>query len=185
MGFEFIHTNIREVILIKPKVFEDERGFFLEFYKKSEFENAGIKDVFIQDNHSKSTKGVLRGLHFQLNPYAQGKLIRCVKGKIFDVAIDLRKNSPTFGKYVSVELSEENKSMLFIPIGFAHGFLTLSEEAEIIYKVSNAEYNRDYDRSIRWDDEDININWPIKNPILSQKDKNAPYLKDIIGDLNL
>jgi dTDP-4-dehydrorhamnose 3,5-epimerase (EC 5.1.3.13) len=130
MPFEFIKTDIKEVILIKPKVFEDERGFFLESYKKSEFEENGITDVFIQDNHSKSVKGVLRGLHYQKEPAAQGKLVRCIKGKIFDVAVDIRKNSPTYGRWVGYELSEENKLMLFIPKGFAHGFLTLSEEAE-------------------------------------------------------
>ena len=140
MPFEFIKTDISEVILIKSKVFGDERGYFMETYKKSDFEKIGIDTDFVQDNHSKSTKGVLRGLHFQKEPFAQGKLVRCVKGKIFDVAADIRKGSPTFGRWVGHELSEENKLMLWIPKGFAHGFLTISEEAEIIYKVSVAEY---------------------------------------------
>ncbi|AEF19881.1 MULTISPECIES: dTDP-4-dehydrorhamnose 3,5-epimerase [unclassified Hydrogenobaculum] len=180
MPFEFIKTDIKEVILIKPKVFEDERGFFLESYKKSEFEENGITDVFIQDNHSKSVKGVLRGLHYQKEPEAQGKLVRCIKGKIFDVAVDIRKNSPTYGKWVGYELSEENKLMLFIPKGFAHGFLTLSEEAEVIYKVSGAEYSKEHDKGIIWNDKTINIKWPlehIKEVILSDKDKNLPTLE--------
>ncbi len=183
MPFEFIKTEIPEVIVVKPKVFSDERGFFLEFYKRSEFVAFGIDEEFVQDNHSKSVKGVLRGLHYQLYPKAQGKLVRCIKGKIFDVAVDIRRGSPTFGKYVSVELSADNGLMLFIPKGFAHGFLTLSEEAEIIYKVSGAEYSKEHDRSIRWDDPDINIKWPLeKEPILSQKDSDAPFLKD--ADIN-
>ena len=131
MSFEFIKTEINEVILIKPKVFEDKRGFFLESYKKSEFYNNGIKEDFIQDNHSKSSIHVLRGLHYQKNPKAQGKLVRCVKGKIYDVAVDIRKNSKTFGKWVGEILSEENKNMLYIPSGFAHGFLTLSDNIQL------------------------------------------------------
>ena len=180
MPFEFIRTDIKEVILIKPKVFKDERGFFLESYKKSEFEKNGITDIFIQDNHSKSVKGVLRGLHYQKEPEAQGKLVRCIKSKIFDVAVDIRKNSPTYGRWVGYELSEENKLMLFIPKGFAHGFLTLSEEAEIIYKVSEAEYSKEHDKGIIWNDKTINIKWPlehIKEIILSDKDKNLPTLE--------
>ncbi|BAT71078.1 dTDP-4-dehydrorhamnose 3,5-epimerase [Thermosulfidibacter takaii ABI70S6] len=179
MPFEFIKTEIPEVIIVKPIVFNDDRGFFMEFYKESEFREAGIDECFVQDNHSKSVKGVLRGLHYQLSPKAQGKLVRCVRGSIFDVAVDIRKGSPTFGKYVAVELSEENKLMLWIPKGFAHGFLTLSETAEIIYKVSGAEYSLEHDRSIRWNDPEIGINWPIDDePILSPKDKCAPLLKD-------
>ncbi len=179
MPFEFIKTDIPDVIIVKPKLFSDERGFFLEFYKKSEFEKNGIDTNFVQDNHSKSVKGVLRGLHYQLNPMGQGKLVRCIKGKIFDVAVDIRKGSPTFGNYVGVELSEDNNLMLWIPKGFAHGFLTLSKEAEIIYKVSGSEYSPQHDRSIRWNDPDINIAWPLEeSPILSEKDKNAPLLKD-------
>lgn len=181
MPFEVIDTDIREVKILKPKVFGDARGFFMEIYKKSEFENLGIDTDFVQDNHSKSIKGVLRGLHYQLNPFAQGKLVRCIKGKIYDVTVDIRKGSPTFGKWVAVELSEENKLMLWIPKGFAHGFLTLSDEAEIIYKVSGSEYNQKADRGIIWNDKDISINWPLEsidNLILSEKDKNLPSLKD-------
>ena len=182
MPFEFIKTEIPEVILIKPKVFQDERGFFLETYKKSDFEKAGINAEFVQDNHSKSVKGVLRGLHFQKKPFAQGKLVRCVRGKIFDVAVDIRKGSPTFGKWVGYELSEENRYILWIPEGFAHGFLTLSEEAEVIYKVSGGEYSPQHDAGIIWNDPDINIKWPVnqvKEIILSEKDKKLPFLKDI------
>jgi dTDP-4-dehydrorhamnose 3,5-epimerase len=185
MPFEFIKTEIPDVILIKPKVFSDERGFFMESYKKSEFEKAGIDTDFVQDNHSKSVKGVLRGLHYQKEPAAQGKLVRCIKGKIFDVAVDIRKKSPTFGKWVGYELSEENKFMLWIPKGFAHGFLTLSKEAEIIYKVSGSEYSPEHDRGIIWNDKTINIKWPvenIENIILSEKDKNLPTLEN--ADIN-
>ena len=179
MPFEFIKTNIPEVMIVKPKIFGDERGFFLETYKKEDFVEAGIYKEFIQDNHSKSVKGVLRGLHYQLNPRAKGKLVRCIKGKIFDVAVDIRKNSPTFLKFVTAELSEENKFMLWIPEGFAHGFLTLSDEAEIIYKVSGSTYSPEHDRSIRWNDPEININWPLEGePILSKKYQEAALLRD-------
>ena len=179
MPFEFIETEIPEVILVKPKVFTDTRGFFMETYKKSDFKKVGIDTDFVQDNHSKSVKGVLRGLHYQLEPRAQGKLVRCIRGKIFDVAVDIRKGSPTFGKWVGVELSEENKLMLWIPKGFAHGFLTLSDEAEIVYKVSGSEYSPEHDRCIRWNDPDINIKWPLNGePILSEKDRLAPTLRE-------
>jgi dTDP-4-dehydrorhamnose 3,5-epimerase len=188
MPFAFEKTSIKDVILVKPKVFGDDRGFFMETYKKSEFAKAGLDVDFIQDNHSKSIKGVLRGLHFQKNPKAQGKLVRCIKGKIFDVAVDVRKDSPTFLKWTGHILSEENKDMLWIPEGFSHGFLTLSDVAEIVYKVSSAEYSPEHDAGIRWDDKDINIHWPFKeydidNPILSSKDVSLPYFADIRGEL--
>ena len=154
-------------------------GFFLESFKKSEFLENGIKDEFNQDNHSKSTKGVLRGLHYQITPKAQAKIIRCIRGQILDVAVDLRKNSPTYKQWVKVLLTEENKHMLYIPEGFAHGFAVLSDTAEILYKASN-EYSKDHDRGIRWNDPDINIDWDIDfSPILSEKDKNQPFLKEI------
>jgi len=179
MPFEFEQQHIKDVILIRPKVFGDSRGFFIESYKKSDFVKNSIKDEFIQDNHSKSTKWVLRGLHYQAKPYAQAKIVRCTKGKIFDVAVDIRPNSKTFGEYVKVELSEENKYMLYIPAGFAHGFVVLSNEAEIMYKAS-AEYNPQADRGIFWADPDINIDWGIDfEPILSDKDKVQPRLKNI------
>ncbi len=176
MNFEFVKLEIPEVILIKPKVFEDARGFFMEAYKASVFAQAGINYAFVQDNHSKSKKGVLRGLHYQLEPKAQGKLVRCIKGKIWDVAVDIRRGSPTFGRWVAVELSEENKYMLWIPPGFAHGFLAL-EDCEIIYKCTE-EYAPELDRGIIWNDPDIAIPWPTDNPILSPKDAKLPRLKD-------
>ena len=179
MPFEFKKYDISDVQLVIPKVFPDERGFFLEAYKKSDFILNGIKDEFNQDNHSKSTKGVLRGLHYQKDPKSQAKLVRCIRGEIFDVAVDIRKNSPTFGKWVGEKLTEENKHMLYIPAGFAHGFVVLSNEAEILYKASN-EYSKEHDRGISWNDPDINIKWNINfEPILSEKDKKQPRLKDI------
>lgn len=179
MPFEFEKQKIEDVILVKPKVFGDNRGFFMETYKKSDFFENGITVEFNQDNHSKSTKGVLRGLHYQAKPYGQAKLVRCSKGKIYDVAVDIRTNSKTFGQYIKVELSEENKHMLFIPEGFAHGFVALSDEVEILYKASG-EYNPNADRGILWSDKDINIDWEIDfEPILSEKDKKQPSLKDI------
>lgn len=179
MPFEFIKQNIEDVILVKPKVFGDNRGFFMESYKKSEFFKNGICVEFNQDNHSKSSARVLRGLHYQAKPYGQAKLVRCSRGRIYDVAVDIRPNSPTFGKYVKVELSEENKHMLFIPVGFAHGFVVLSDEAELLYKASG-EYNPGADRGILWCDNDINIDWGIDfEPVLSEKDKNQPKLCEI------
>lgn len=179
MPFEFEHLEIEDVILVKPRVFGDSRGFFMETYQKTTFEKNGINVEFNQDNHSKSTRGVLRGLHYQTNPKAQAKLVRCSRGKIFDVAVDIRKNSKTFGKWVGEILSEENKNMLYIPAGFAHGFVVLSDEAELIYKASN-EYSPDNDRGVRWNDKDINIQWGIDfEPLISEKDAKQPYLKDI------
>ena len=179
MPFEFERQSIPDVILVKPKVFGDNRGFFMETYKKSEFVANGIDVEFNQDNHSKSSAHVLRGLHYQAKPYGQAKLVRCVRGRIYDVAVDIRPNSKTFGQYVKVELSENNKNMLYIPEGFAHGFVVLSEEAELCYKASG-EYNKDADRGILWNDKDININWEIDfKPVLSDKDKVQPTLKEI------
>lgn len=179
MPFEFKKLDIPEVILVTPKVFGDNRGFFLESYQKSTFAQNGIDVDFNQDNHSKSTKGVLRGLHYQKAPKAQAKLVRCSRGKIFDVAVDIRKKSPTFGKWVGEILSEENKNMLYIPAGFAHGFVVLSDEAELLYKASN-EYSAENDRGIRWNDPNINIQWGIGfEPLISEKDSKQPFLKDI------
>lgn len=179
MGFEFFKLEIEDVILIKPEVFGDNRGFFMESYKKSEFAANGIDVDFCQDNHSKSSKLVLRGLHYQLPPKTQGKLVRCTKGKILDVAVDIRKGSKTFGKWVGEILSEDNFHMLYIPEGFAHGFVVLSDTAEILYKATN-EYSPENDRGILWNDPDINVNWGLDfDPILSEKDKNQPLLKDV------
>lgn len=177
MPFTFIHLELKELILIEPKVFFDERGFFLETYKKTEFVKNGIFEDFVQDNHSFSKKGVLRGLHYQLNPMAQGKLVTVIKGKIWDIAVDIRKKSPTFLKWVAVELSEENKNMFYIPAGFAHGFVTLEDNTHVLYKCTN-EYSLQHEAGILWCDPEINIKWPIKNPILSKKDASLPLLKD-------
>ena len=179
MPFEFERQKIKDVILVKPKVFGDSRGFFMESYKKSDFFTNCIDVDFNQDNHSKSTKGVLRGLHYQANPYGQAKLVRCSKGRIYDVAVDIRPESKTFGQYVKVELSEENKHMLYIPIGFAHGFVALTDEVELLYKASG-EYAPKADRGIIWNDKDINIDWEIDfEPLLSEKDKIQPSLSEI------
>ena len=179
MPFVFEKLEIPDVLLVKPKVFGDSRGFFMETYKKSEFVQNGIDIDFIQDNHSKSTKGVLRGLHYQAYPKVQPKLVRCIKGKIFDVAVDIRPQSKTFGKWCGSVLSDENKAMIFIPGGFAHGFVVLSDEVEIVYKAGE-EYSPEHDRGILWNDPDIGVNWNIDfEPILSEKDKKQPRLKDI------
>ncbi len=178
MPFDFQDLGISGLKLIKPRIFEDERGFFMETFKFSEFSRAGIEVVWVQDNHSMSKKGVLRGLHYQLEPVAQGKLVRVVKGAVFDVAVDIRKGSPTFAKWYGVVLSEQNNYMLWIPPGFAHGFVALEDETHLIYKVSGAEYSPSHERTIKWNDPDIGINWPIKDPVLSEKDKMAPFLKD-------
>ncbi len=179
MPFNFIHTEIPDIIIVEPKVFKDDRGYFLESYKMSDFKKNGIDVNFLQDNHSKSSIGVLRGLHFQKAPMWQAKLVRCIQGRIFDVAVDIRPKSPTFKKWTGVELSEENKKMLFIPEGFAHGFVVLSDEAEVLYKTSN-EYSPEHDAGIRWDDPEIGIDWVIKNPLVSEKDAKLPFLKDIL-----
>lgn len=179
MPFEFERQKINDVILIKPKVFGDNRGFFMETYKKTDFYANGIDVEFNQDNHSKSSKGVLRGLHYQASPYGQAKIVRCGRGRIYDVAVDIRPNSPTFGQYVKVELSEDNKYMLYIPVGFAHGLVALSDEVELLYKASG-EYNPQADRGVLWNDPDINIDWNIDfEPLLSEKDKVQPKLCDI------
>ncbi|EIN4620536.1 dTDP-4-dehydrorhamnose 3,5-epimerase, partial [Salmonella enterica] len=164
----------------EPKVFSDERGFFMESFNQKVFEEAvGRKIEFVQDNHSKSTKGVLRGLHYQVEPYAQGKLVRCIAGEVFDVAVDIRKDSETFGKWVGVNISSENKRQLWIPEGFAHGFLVLSDSADFLYKTSNY-YSPIHERGIVWNDPTININWPINiDKILSEKDTILPNFINI------
>ena len=171
-------TTLKGVYLVEPKVFGDERGWFMESWSKQKFEGAGLNVEFVQDNHSFSAdKGTLRGLHYQTEPMAQAKLLRCTKGAIFDVAVDIRKGSPNYKKWVGVELSAENKKQLFIPHGFAHGFLTLTDDVEVQYKADNF-YAPHYDGNIRWDDPDIAIEWPFKPTILSDKDRNAPLLKE-------
>ena len=178
MNFEFRELAIPEVILVTPEIFTDERGFFMEIYKKTVFEKAGIKENFTQDNYSSSQKNVLRGLHYQIPPRGQAKLIRCVSGEIFDVAVDIRRGSPYFGSWVGEYLNEDNKRMVYIPKGFAHGYLVLSEEAKIVYKVSE-EYSKNHERGIFWKDPEVGIDWPSSvSPILSEKDKGLPLLKE-------
>ncbi len=182
MPFVFNKTKIEEVILVEPRVFEDSRGFFMESYKKSDFVQNGIDVDFHQDNHSKSSRGTLRGLHYQQNPKPQAKLVRCSRGRIFDVAVDIRTDSKTFGQWVGFELSEENKKMLYIPARFAHGFVVLSDEAELLYKASN-EFCIELDRGIRWNDPTINIDWGIDfEPLISEKDSLQPFLKDLTNE---
>ncbi len=177
MPFSFESLEIPGVVLIKPRVFGDERGFFMETYKMPDFIAAGIKTNFVQDNHSCSAKGILRGLHYQNPPFAQGKLVRAVRGEVFDVAVDIRKGSPTWGKWVGVILSDENKGILYVPTGFAHGFCVLSDLAEVIYKTTNV-YSAEAEAGIIWNDEDLNIEWPVKEPTLSTKDEEWPSLKN-------
>jgi len=175
---KFAKTDLKDVFLITPQVFQDERGFFLESYSKKKFQENGIKAEFVQDNHSKSLKkGTLRGLHFQLPPYTQAKLVRVIKGKIFDVVVDLRKNSPTFGKWQGFELSYKNFLILFVPRGFAHGFCTLEDEVEVEYKCDNF-YWPQSDSGLIWNDSMLKINWPVDNPILSEKDKRQQSFTD-------
>jgi dTDP-4-dehydrorhamnose 3,5-epimerase len=171
---KFIHTNIPEVLLIEPTIYEDSRGFFMESYQSKVFAEAGIKETFVQDNQSSSTQGVLRGLHYQIH-HAQGKLVRALYGKIFDVAVDLRRSSPTFGKWAGIYLSATNKHQLWIPPGFAHGFYVLSEKAEVFYKATNY-YSPKSERMLLWNDPVLDINWPLINgvpPILSDKDSSG------------
>lgn len=176
---EIFATDLKEVKLIKPQVFGDNRGWFTETYNLKKFNDLVIDIEFVQDNHSFSKEaGVLRGLHFQNPPFAQAKLVRCTKGRIFDVAVDIRKNSPTYLNWVGVELSDENKEQLFIPRGFAHGFITLTEDVEVQYKVDNF-YSKEHDRSIRWNDESIAVDWPkVGEVILSEKDQNAKSIME-------
>ena len=174
------NTEIFEVKVIEPKLFEDERGFFFESYNARQFRELVTSTSFVQDNQSKSRKGVLRGLHFQLPPHAQGKLVRCLSGSIYDVAVDIRRSSPTFGKWVGIELSAENKKQLWIPEGFAHGFVVLSSSAEVLYK-TNDYWHKECEGSIRWNDPVLNIKWPLEeSPCLSEKDANAPFFKDAV-----
>ncbi len=183
MPFTFERLAIPEVILVEAKSFPDERGFFLENFKESDFLKNGIKTRFVQDNFSHSTKGVLRGLHYQKNPKAQAKLVIALRGEIFDVAVDIRKDSPTCGKWAGEILSENNHKLFYIPEGFAHGFCVLSEEADVLYKVTQ-EYSPEDEMGIIWNDPEINITWPIDKPILHEKDSQLPFLKNIDNNFN-
>ena len=172
---KFAETKILDLIIIEPTVFGDARGYFLESYNKEKFEEVIGKTPFVQDNESKSSKGVLRGLHFQKPPFEQAKLVRCIEGEVLDVAVDIRKNSKTYGKHVAVVLSGENKRQLFVPRGFAHGFVVLSDTATFAYKVDNI-YAPDHDAGIRWNDKELNIQWGIENSevLVSEKDSKLP-----------
>ena len=171
-------TKLEGVVIIEPDVFGDNRGFFMESWNKKKMAEASLDYDFVQDNHSKSTiKGTLRGIHFQKGDKAQAKLVRCVKGAVLDVVVDLRRNSSTFKQWVGVELSEENKKQLLIPRGFGHGFVTLTDDVEFLYKADNY-YAPEADAGIRWNDPEIGVEWGVENPLLSEKDKNNPFLED-------
>lgn len=182
MPFEFKRLEIPEIILIEAKYFDDNRGFFLETYRLSTFTAHGIPYTFVQDNRSYSGHGVLRGLHYQKQPKAQGKLVTVLRGQIYDVAVDIRKDSPTYGQWVGLELTADRFQMLYIPEGFAHGFCVLGQEADVLYKVTE-EYAPETDRGIYWNDPEIGIHWPIMDPILSAKDAQLPLLKDADNNL--
>lgn len=173
-------TPIPDLLIVQPKVFEDARGYFYESYSKSLFEIHGINEDFVQDNQSLSQAGVLRGLHFQNPPYAQGKLVRVIKGSILDVAVDIRKNSATYGKHFLIELNEKNKTMLWIPAGFAHGFLTLEDDTIFSYKCTNY-YNKASEGCILWNDKDLKIKWNVENPTLSEKDKTGTPFAEFVS----
>jgi dTDP-4-dehydrorhamnose 3,5-epimerase len=174
-------TNIPGVLVVTPKVFGDERGFFLETYNKEDFQQAGIEPEFVQDNHSKSIRGVVRGLHYQ-KKFPQGKLIRAIQGEVLDVIVDIRRGSPTFARWISILISAENKKQVWIPGGLAHGFSVLSETAEFCYKVTDY-YHPEDEGGIRWDDPQLKIDWQIQNPQLSEKDSKLPLLAEAEGDL--
>ena len=181
MTFTFRRLQIPDVILVEPKLLSDNRGFFFESFKESDFFKNGITKKFVQDNFSHSTRDVIRGLHYQQKPKAQAKLITVVSGKIFDVAVDIRKNSPSYGKWISEILSGDDHKLLYVPEGFAHGFCVLSQEADIFYKVNN-EYSKEHERGIVWNDPTVNISWPIEEPIISDKDNKLPLLKNLDSD---
>lgn len=176
----FVETTLEGVFLVEPRVFEDRRGFFFECFNRKRFREAGIDVDFVQDNHSESRRHTLRGLHYQAPPHAQDKLVRAVRGEVFDVVVDIRSSSPTFGQWAGFTLSAENRTMLFVPKGFAHGFCVTSDTAEIVYKCSDF-YAPKAGRGIRWDDPDLAISWPVTSPILSEKDQNNPAFADLPG----
>lgn len=182
MPFEFKPLDAPGLVLVEPKVFPDQRGWFLEMYKQSEFAKAGIPATFVQDNYARSVgRAAIRGLHYQKEPAAQGKLIRVVVGEIFDVVVDIRKGSPAFGRWTAVTLSEENKKMLWVPPGFAHGYCATTDVCEIVYKLTH-EYSPAHERGIRWDDPQLAIPWPVTDPVLSPKDAKAPLFRDADND---
>ncbi|HHT02685.1 MAG TPA: dTDP-4-dehydrorhamnose 3,5-epimerase [Bacteroidales bacterium] len=180
---KIIKTPIPDLLVIEPNVFNDQRGYFFESYNQERYFNNEMNMLFVQDNESKSGKDVLRGLHFQKPPFAQGKLVRVIQGKVLDVAVDIRKGSPTYGHYHAVELDSVSKKMFYIPEGFAHGFLTLEDDTIFSYKCTNY-YNKESEGSILWSDETIGVKWDVENPILSDKDKEGPLLKDFQSPFN-
>ncbi len=184
MPFEFRRLEIPDALLIKPKVFEDDRGFFLETYRKDDMEKAGVDAEFVQDNHSRSLRGVLRGLHFQKEPYAQAKIVRCTRGTIYDVLVDLRRRSPSFSRYLGIVLSEESRDMIYVPRGCAHGFLVLSDLAEVVYKVDNV-YAPECEGGLVWNDPEVSVSWPLQDPVISERDRLWPTLEGLSreGDL--
>jgi dTDP-4-dehydrorhamnose 3,5-epimerase len=179
--FEFRPLDLPGVIVVEPRVYSDERGFFLETYRRSDFVAGGIADPFVQDNHSRSSRGVLRGLHYQKAPKAQGKLVRCLAGRIFDVAVDIRKGSPAYGRWTGIELTGDNRRMLYVPPGFAHGFLVLSDHADVTYKCTG-EFSPEDERGIIWNDPDIGVRWQLADPVLSGRDAKHPRLRDADND---
>ncbi len=181
MPFSFIETSLPGVTLIEPQVFFDDRGFFMETHKQSDFQAAGINDLFVQTNQSKSQRGTLRGLHYQRHPHAQAKLVRALSGDFYDVVVDLRHGGPTYGRWLGFALSAANRQMLYVPAGFAHGFCVLSEEAEVLYMTS-AEYSPEHESGVLWNDPVLAIEWPIREPILSPRDRAWPLLKHSAGD---
>ena len=171
-------ADLPDVVVLEPRAFGDDRGWFMETYKESEFKSKGIAFTFSQDNHSRSTaKGVIRGLHYQKDPAAQGKLVRCIIGAVYDVAVDIRRGSPSYGKWVAIELTADNRKLLWVPPGFLHGFCTLTELSEVVYKTT-AEYSPSHERAVRWDDPTLAIKWPTKEPLLSSKDAQAGSLAE-------
>jgi dTDP-4-dehydrorhamnose 3,5-epimerase len=180
MPFTFARTDVEGVVFIDPKVFPDERGFFMESYKRSDFEVIGLTEPFVQENQSKSTYGTLRGLHYQRYPKAQGKLVRVITGEIFDVAVDIRKDSPTFGKWVGVSVSAANRRSVYVPPWCAHGFCVVSPEAEVVYKTTE-EYAPAFEDGLSWDDAALGIRWPIANPIVSERDRQWPTLARLMA----
>jgi dTDP-4-dehydrorhamnose 3,5-epimerase len=177
MPFEFQPLDLPDVVLVEARAFDDQRGFFMETYKRSAFAEAGISKHFVQDNYSHSSRGVLRGLHYQNPPASQGKLVQAIRGEILDIAVDIRKESPTYGKFVTATLSDKNRRLLFVPAGFAHGFLALSDEADVVYKVTS-EYSAEHEAGIMWNDPAIGIELPLAEVMLSEKDQVLPLLAD-------
>ena len=177
MPFNFKNSEMHGLYQIEPRVFDDERGFFMETYRRPDFEEAGVHFTPVQENHSKSKKGVLRGLHYQSDPFAQAKLVWVVRGAVFDVSVDMRKGSSTYSKWFGTELTDDNRRMLFVPRGFAHGFASLEDATEVVYLVDN-DYSRASEKGILWNDPQVGIKWPVESPLVSEKDAKWPTLKD-------